>query len=230
MEDNKNSHTNSVGGRKVKLGDRFGRLVVIGPAKDVHNKIHYRCLCDCGVEKDVPGYSLLSGDAKSCGCYKNEVLRDRVVTHGLSRTRTYQIWCAMKQRCYDTKSESYGRYGGRGISICERWRESFENFLADMGTCPSKKHSIDRTDTDGNYEPGNCRWATAKVQGNNTRRNVRFEYMGEMKTISEISDIVGIPYRTIYYRIFSYGWTPEKAYSTPVDTTHHRKTNPWKIG
>lgn len=224
---NKNTHTNSVGGRKVKLGDRFGRLIVIGPAQGSHKKIHYRCLCDCGVEKDVPGYSLLSGDAKSCGCYKNEALLNRVVTHGHSKTRTYHIWCAMKQRCYTESSVGYSNYGGRGITVCDRWRDCFENFLADMGECPSDKHSIDRIDTNGNYEPSNCRWATAKVQGNNTRRNVRIDYMGNMKTIAEVATIVGIPYRTIYYRIFSYGWTPERAYSTPVDTKHRRKTNPW---
>lgn len=212
----------------MKLGDRFGRLVVIGPSVGKYARVHYRCLCDCGVEKDVPGRSLLGGDARSCGCYKMDVLLSRNISHGYSRTRTYQIWCAMKRRCYSHLCKEYENYGGRGISICERWRSYFENFLSDMGECPSNKHSIDRIDNNGNYEPSNCRWATSKEQGNNTRRNVRIEYNGEMKTIAEVADLVGIPYRTIYYRIFSYGWNPKMAYSTPVDTKRRRKTNPWK--
>lgn len=214
--------------RKIELGDRFGRLVVIGPAKDEHKRKYYRCRCDCGTEKDVCGSLLSLGHTRSCGCLGMDMLMERNITHGRSKTRTYNIWCAMKERCNTMSVAGYKNYGGRGIIVCDRWLHSFENFLEDMGECPSKNHSIDRIDINGNYEPSNCRWATTKEQGNNTRRNVRIEHNGEMKTISEVSDIVGLPYRTIYYRIFAYGWTPDRAVSTPVNVKYHRKTNPWK--
>ena len=144
-----------------------------------------------------------------------------------SKTRTYNIWCAMKQRCNYKKSKSYKDYGGRGISICERWENSFDNFLEDMGYCPAGC-SIDRIDNNGDYEPGNCRWATRKEQGRNTSRNVFIDFNGEKKTISEVAEAIGMNYRTLYYRIFSYGWPIMKAIKVPVDVSHRRKTNPWK--
>jgi hypothetical protein len=128
----------------------------------------------------------------------------------MGKTPIAAVWRAMIARCHNEKNGAYYRYGGRGIQVCQRWRESFEAFLADMGPRPSPKHQIDRINNDGNYEPGNCRWATVIVNSRNRSDNNRLTFNGETKTLAEWSEITGIPYGTLWKRLKD-GWTAERA-------------------
>jgi hypothetical protein len=135
-------------------------------------------------------------------------------THGLSKTPTYKSWMSMRERCTRPTIAGYHLYGGRGIKVCARWL-SFENFVADMGIRPDGK-TLDRISSDGDYEPGNCRWATVKEQARNTRSNVRLQYMGESRTVSEIAAMSGIKDTTLRKRLFQMGLTVEEATSLPL--------------
>jgi hypothetical protein len=136
------------------------------------------------------------------------------ITHGMSRSSEFKIWTGIHQRCTNPNSEFYKYYGGRGISRCARW-ESFEAFYADMGPRPSPKHTIDRIDNDGNYEPGNCRWATKAVQASNTRKNVYFTINGERAHLSEWARRYNIDPDLVSQRIIRDGMDPEKALTKP---------------
>lgn len=165
---------------------RFGRLVVA--EKSIEPRM-WRCVCDCGASKLVAGSNLRNGSIRSCGCLAMErasamgANRDYIAKRSASVTRhghkrrgavsaEYRTWLGMKRRCEDASYKDYPNWGGRGIVVCERWRESFDLFLADMGPRPSRSHSIDRKDSNGPYSPGNCRWATAAGQGETKRTNV----------------------------------------------------------
>lgn len=159
-------------------GRRFGRLTVLRPTtKRQDRKVVWLCLCDCGKEVEVSGKDMRQGNTRSCGCLhrdlRPEVMRKAMRTHGCAvhgqETRAWRSWHAAKMRCFNPNDPAYARYGGRGITMCARWRDSFENFLADMGERPEDR-TLDRfPDNDGNYEPGNCRWATRKQQTANRR-------------------------------------------------------------
>ena len=154
---------------KDLTGKVFGQLTVLNRtdnAEDGHSR--WVCLCSCGKETIVQSNNLKS-KTQSCGCLIVERVSTLNLTHGKTKTKEFKTWDSMKQRCGNPKSDSYKDYGGRGIKVCERWINSFENFLADMGQAPAKHFSIDRKDTNGNYEPSNCRWATAKEQRANQR-------------------------------------------------------------
>lgn len=157
-------------------GRRYGRLVVVRYiGKNGYIKM-WECRCECGQTKGVRYHHLLQGRVQSCGCLGTERRIAVHLKHGENRAGNnvspeYRCWAAMKSRCSNPKQISFPNYGGRGIAVCERWQQSFEAFLADMGRKPTPKHSIDRIDNDGNYEPGNCRWATAKEQRSNQRKH-----------------------------------------------------------
>lgn len=194
------------------LGVRVGRLVVSrrGAANSSGN-IQWVCLCDCGKETEVRGQLLRTGVTKSCGCLAVEKSKGRA-SHGHARvgllSPEYRSWLAMKKRCGPNYSQRH-LYGGRGIMVCERWMK-FDNFFEDMGRQPSPEHrSIDRyPDNDGNYEPGNCRWATRKEQGRNKRSN-RIVETGEC--VAEVAERSGLAYDTVYNRIAKLGWSVGRA-------------------
>lgn len=151
------------------LGQRFGRLLVIKDAPRMGSHRGWQCQCDCGAFTNVRTDHLRHGRVVSCGCQRAEKASARLKTHGRSKTREYRIWRNMKNRCEWDKWPEWHLYGGRGISVCKRWSESFEAFFADMGKCTTPTHSIDRIDGNKGYEPGNCRWATPTEQARNTR-------------------------------------------------------------
>lgn len=202
---------------RVKLidltGQRFGRLTVVSRGdQDAGGRATWNVLCDCGTRRQVAGYSLRAGLSKSCGCLQ-ALLRAEARPLTTEYAAEYSTWLQMRGRCSNPKATHFARYGGRGIRVCERWAE-FEAFLADMGPRPSASHSIDRIDNDGNYEPGNCRWATDCEQANNQSRNVRVTIEGVTKTVAEWAATSPVSAAAIYRRIVV-GWAPERAVNGP---------------
>jgi hypothetical protein len=174
-DDQELNHYLKLNGRiKDLLNKKFGRLTVIAFEDVIHNRVYWRCKCECGGVVVKPANSLRNGDVKSCGCLPHDMLIERNTIHGMSKTSIYTVWCSMIQRCTDKNHKRYNDYGGRGITVCDRWLNSFENFYKDMGDRPEGT-TMDRIDNDGNYEPGNCRWATSEEQNNNTRMTLRFK-------------------------------------------------------
>lgn len=192
---------------------RFGRLTVIGPSILKAHAIE--CLCDCGKIRHVFASNLRLGKTSSCGCFRNEQCRAATTTHGMSQSRTHDIWTGMKTRCFNANREVFPHYGGRGIRVCERWLK-FENFLEDMGEAPNGL-TLDRfPNLDGDYEPGNCRWATKKQQARNRTSSKSFTHNGTTKLIVEWAEDFCIGYHALYNRLIKHGWSFEDAVSTPV--------------
>jgi hypothetical protein len=195
-------------------GRRFGRLVVLGSAGNYSynwKTLLFNCRCDCGTEKAILGTLLRRGLTKSCGCLRHKSPPNR--THGMAGSRIYQTWLRMIRRCTEKSCRDFPDYGGRGIVVCARWMQ-FENFFADMGAAPPGK-TLDRRNNDHGYQPDNCRWATAKEQANNTRKNHRITALGRTQTLSQWAEEANLRAATIAARI-KCGWPTDKAVSAPL--------------
>lgn len=188
-------------GRKIGLWTVLGRL-----QGDKNRNITWLCRCACGTERAVLGFALRSKVSKSCGCAK--------VKHGMSRTRPHYIWMGMIDRCENPNNPAYQNYGGRGIKVCAKWRRSFASFFEDMGPPPANTE-LDRINNDGNYEPSNCRWSTAKAQANNRRSNRLLTFKGKTQTILAWSREVGLSHQTIQMRLDAYGYSVADALTMP---------------
>lgn len=195
-------------------GKKFGRLTALEFVTTDKKGVYWLCQCDCGTLATVKSTSLTTSNARSCGCLQRELSAERLrnsrpnLKHGMKGTPTYECWGGIIQRCNNPKRAYYHLYGGRGIKICDRWLD-FENFFADMGEKPSNKHSIDRIDNDGDYEPSNCRWATVLEQANNRRDNKVLSYVGLELTVAEWARRISVSPFTLYARIRR-GWTIER--------------------
>lgn len=201
-------------------GKQFGRLTVVGYAgKNKHGDSDWKCKCDCGNYVVVVSGNLRSGHTRSCGCLRSDTITEhdkKRAIHGMSRTKIYITWNNMKSRCMNPQNISYSNYGGRGITVCERWL-SFENFIADMGPTYKQGLQLDRIDNNKGYSPDNCRWVTHKENQNNKRNNRRFRFY-DNKTLAELSEESGISCETIEGRI-KMGW-PDERLLEPVRTLY----------
>lgn len=196
--------------KKINLtGQRFGRLIVTGPAPHIGKKVAWCCLCECGHTLEVTTSNLRDGHTTSCGC--SHVLHGQSY-HSEGKTRIYRIWDNMKQRCKNPKAKWYKNYGGRGISVCPEWDKSFIAFYTwAMAHGYEDGLQIDRINNDGDYTPDNCRWVTKAENLNNTRQCVYIDFNGKRHTVAEWSRITGIPRSTIRGRLRA-GKTPEEIF------------------
>jgi hypothetical protein len=209
-------------------GQRFGKLVAVYPhSRDARNKVKYFCVCDCGNTTVSYKFCLVAGDAASCGCTAAEKAKVRAQamskedkirvfgrpTHGMSKTKEFQCWADLKVRCINPNNKWYPYYGGRGISVCDRWLESFENFYEDMGDCPTGM-SLDRIDVNGDYCKENCRWATAKQQQRNRTDTEWVESPLGHYTLADTAEMLGLTISCLKHRL-KVGWSWDKIINTP---------------
>lgn len=198
---------------------RYGSLVVLGPAgQDNNGRYLWRCQCDCGNIVVKVGHNLAAGDTKTCGdaCHKAGELAPGY-KHGMRHTRVYQMWANMKSRCYNQNNQFYPDYGGRGIYVCDEWRDNSKEFIdwaLDHGY--EDNLTIDRIDVNGPYAPWNCRFADRITQGNNNRHNRMITYNGETHTMAEWARISGIPYHRLRSRLNCLHWDVERALTTGI--------------
>lgn len=197
---------------------RYGRLEIISKAASRNGQVYMLCRCDCGKEKEIALSSLKRGLTQSCGCYRRDKGPGNQ-SHKQTYTRTYKVWLSMRQRCLNPNNPAYKNYGGRGITIAPEW-DSYQRFWEDMGDVPDGM-SIERIDNDGNYEPGNCRWATRLEQGRNTRKCRAITFQGTTKTITEWAEQYGLQKSTLSQRIRN-GWDMERALTQSPLAYHNR--------
>ena len=202
-------------------GQRFGRLTVIERAKDYvqpngRHIVMWLCKCDCGNTCEVRSANLQRGATVSCGCFGKEQRAKANIKHHKTNTKIYGVWSGMVQRCTNPKTINYHNYGGRGITVCDEWLHDFRAFY-DWAMANGYKDdlTIDRIDSNGNYEPSNCRWATRTEQNNNTRRNHFITYNGKTQTLAQWAKEYNIPYKRLCERINQSHWNIEKALNTP---------------
>ncbi len=214
---------------KDETGKRFGRLVVLRrEGRNISEQVTWRCLCDCGNETIQAGSTLRAGTVVSCGCYGKEARLASVKTHGLSKTPIYNYYHAMRARMAEEHPGAHNYYG-RGIRICERWTDAFQNFIDDMlpkleeanRLLPGKVLTLERRDVNGPYCKENCYFATMKVQCNNKRNNVRYVHAGEDMTSTQWAERAGLSLPAFRARIIL-GWTMEEILNTPVQKGHSK--------
>ena len=192
---------------KELAGQRFGRLETLERVSINGKNGYWKCICDCGAETIVLTNNLISGKTRSCGCLFKEVIRNGAhTTHGKSGSREQTAYNHMRERCLDPFDKAYHRYGGRGITICDRWlgKEGIVNFLEDMGDCPPK-FELERINNNGNYEPGNCRWASHDEQCRNRRPNIFITMFGKRLCLKDMCNLIGSDYKRVHYR-YKKGW------------------------
>lgn len=195
-------------------GEFFGKFTVLRRGENRvepsgKTKVYWLCKCECGSEKEIEASSLREGTSKSCGCVKKENAKNLNLSHGMYRSAQYKAWQKMKERCLNPNVERYPNYGGRGITVCKRWLESFENFYEDMGDKPTPQHSIDRKDVNGNYEKDNCRWVTNQEQHYNKTNTLYVRYKNENKSLSELCKKYHLNYKSTW-RQYKKGFTFEQ--------------------
>lgn len=183
-------------------GLEFGRLTVIHRSDNTKsNQTSWLCLCSCGATVAVVGHALNSGQTRSCGCLQIDATKSASTTHGASIggrvTSEYTSWLKAKERCFDSRHEKFKFYGGRGITVCDRWRNDFGAFLCDMGPRPNGA-TLDRKDPNGDYEPSNCRWATKATQSRNTRSNVFVDFNGTRMVLKDAAAAAGVDYKRLH--------------------------------
>lgn len=181
----------------------------------------WECVCSCGKKRFIDYYALTGGRSSSCGCVNASFIGDIKRTHGKSKTQIYQIWAGIISRCCNPNIPNYCDYGGRGITVCDRWRNSFEKFYSDMGDRP-RGMSIERIDNDSVYSPENCKWATRAEQSRNRRNNRHLTLNGQTRCLSEWSKITGLHPITITSRL-NRGWSEERALTEELNKTQNKK-------
>lgn len=215
-------------GKLIDLtGQKFGKLTVIKRVENTkRGAARWLCICECGNKTVVIGDELRKGTAQSCGCHAKEIARETARKHVAGKNKThdktgtliYKEWTEMKRRCFNKTDTSYKNYRKRGITVCDRWRDSFETFYEDVSKLPhfgEQSYTLNRIDNNGNYEPNNVEWATPKEQANN-RRTTRFvEYNGQKLSLKQLSEKYNIPYNKLYKRYAILNWSIEKAVNTP---------------
>lgn len=195
-------------------GKKFGRLTVISMNHDTKDKrVRWNCICDCGNKAVVRACNLKSGEVKSCGCLANANNK----THGMSKTRLYTEWANMKYRCYYSRNSSFENYGGRGIKVCNEWKDNFQAFYDwAMENGYKDNLTIERKDTNGDYCPENCCWIPASEQANNRRMNLQIEYNGKTQNLKQWCNELNLDYKRTHNRIFKLGYSFEEAITKPV--------------
>ena len=206
------------------IGKKFNRWTVLGVDEKrtrETQRTHFKCQCECGKIKSIYQYNLLHNKSKSCNCFQKD--NPSYITHGMSKTKFYKTWYSMLRRCYDKTQRAYKYYGARGITVYDRWKDSFDNFKVDMYDSYNKhaerygesETTLDRINVNKNYEPSNCRWATWEEQANNKRDNHYISIDGDTKTIAEWADVSGINARAIFKRLVR-GWEDRDAVFKPL--------------
>jgi hypothetical protein len=203
---------------KVQSGQRYGALTVIGFSERRRGHVYWKTMCECGKPKEVSTTNLLNGSVSSCGCVTSLIRSARKTTHGMTKTTEYKSWLCMKERCSNKSNPEFSSYGGRGITVCENWTDSFERFFDDMGEKPSPSHSIDRINVNGNYEPSNCRWATMREQLNNKQNTLFLTIDGETKCFTDWLPACKAGRVLTWIRIFRLGWSHKDAVFTEPKT------------
>lgn len=211
-----------------KKGQKYNRLTLIRfERKNKYHHSFWLCKCDCGTEKIVNVSQVKSGAIKSCGCLNKELSRKRLMestqTHGYAnKERLYDIWKNMKRRCYDKSNKRYENYGGKGVIVCDEWKNDYLSFRKwAYANGYNDELTIDRIDVNGNYEPSNCKWSSWKEQMNNQTRNRFLAYKGKTMTMSQWAELLGLTYGAMNHRV-QRGWSMERIVNTPLRTSSNK--------